>query len=77
MTSLLAGLIRLILLVVFTFAFMVLFQYGTTDYIANAQKELTHLQNWSLEYQKSKASAKSSDPSAQKPAEVDVALPER
>jgi hypothetical protein len=40
MTSLVALLVRLVLLVVFTFGFVVLFEHGPANYAANAKQDL-------------------------------------
>lgn len=77
MITLIAGLLRLTLLVVFTFGFMVLFQHGPANYVANAEKELFGLQNWNGSYKAQAASpAKPAESATPPPAEVEVALPE-
>ncbi len=42
-TSLLALLLRFALLAVFTFAFVVLFEHGPSNYLSSAQTEWKHL----------------------------------
>jgi hypothetical protein len=46
MTSLLALLLRLVLLGVFTFGFVVLFEHGTKDYVQNVTVDAKKLQAW-------------------------------
>ena len=50
--SLLRGLFWLVLFVFFTFCFVVLFEYGTHDFVNGFQKEFERVKTYAMEFNK-------------------------